>query len=401
MAHPGSPLKQWIKLHRQQSSHPNVAQGEVTADLDEESEGYTPVPTAAEPVAIDTQVRTDGTTATRKVEIELGDPAVATHISAAAGEAKKNDRGETLDALFSRFLGESSAGRGMSTSTAPVRTDGPATPSQIASQEAQETSQGNAMQALLAKLASPAVTNASVIPTYASPAPPSFPTAAYAMPPVQPHAPPGQVHARNLLSMLSPKAPPAAVNSPTNAPLVNYASHPPPALIASARPPDDKEIRRKALLDNMMAGLGGPTSQQPNHMTGGSPGVHYMSSSHQHPQPSFPPIQGLPRHVPPPQLGPASFSSYPVPPHLAGPHQMPPPGPPAWSGNVGGPPPPMHLGFNGHITGPPPAPGPQYPQAQHPQGMPQMPAHPPPMSPTKQRDAGDLLNALLGPRPPG
>lgn len=381
---PDSPLKQWIKLHRQQSSRTNMPQGE----LDEESEGYTPVPTAAEPVAIDTQVRTDGTTATRKVEIEVGDPAIATHISAAAGEAKKNDRGETLDALFSRFLGESKAGRGMS--AAPVKNDGPATQSQIATQAAQETSQGNAMQALLAKLASPAVSN--TLPTYASPAPPAFPTSTYAMPPAPNHASPGQVHARNLLSMLSPKATPATVNPPASAPSFNSSPQGYYTAQPSAPPPtrDDKEIRRKALLDNMMAGLGQPASQRPDHMTGGSTSVHYMSSQHAQPpfqpQPQPQPIQGLPsRALAPPQLGPASFSSYPVPPHLTGhPDFMPPPqGPPMWNRNVAGPPP--HAMPYGMM----PAPGPpNY-------------GPPPPLLPPKQRDAGDLLNALLGPRPSG
>ena len=394
--HAHSPLKQWIKLHRQQASRPNTIQGEALVEMDEESEGYTPVPTAAEPVAIDTQVRTDGITASRKVEIELGDPAVATHISAATGEAKKNDRGETLDALFSRFLGESTAGRGMS--SPPVRNEGPATQSEIATQAAQETSQGNAMQALLAKLASPAVPNATTLPTYASPAPPAFPTSAYAMPPAQAHASPGQVHARNLLSMLSPKATPATVTPAASAPpinfppQVNYASHP-PGSVASTR--DDKEGRRKALLDNMMAGLGQPASQQPNHMTGGSNSVHYMSS--QHAQPLYQPVQGLPSHSLPPQFGPASFPSHHhVPPHLAGHQQMPPPGPAFWNGNNGNPGIPLHPMQTVPFGMIPVPSGPHQPQTML-QGLTQPPAMPPP----KQRDAGDLLNALLGPRPPG
>ena len=438
-----SPLKQWIKLHRSQSARRDLTGG-LQPDynlVDDESDGLTPIPSAAQPVSIDTQLRSDGTTSSAKIEIEMGDPAIATHISAGAtsegiaaavSEAKKNDRGETIDSLFSRFLGESSAGRGMPAHSSSPKTSGPATESQSADQAAHATSQGNAMQALLAKLATPAAP--STLPLSAdvrSPTSQSFPNSTYALPPsssAHMQNSPSQAHARSLLSMLSPKvtsAAPASSAPPSHQgfpPQPNFASHPVvPA--QSSTSAGDKEIRRKALLDNMMAGLGPITSPTPTHAP--TSNAQYMSPQQaarsplaQAPQPMFgqssQPIAPIPQMMSGPpaypysQQRPSQLPLHNVPPHSAGPHHMPPSGtqwhmpgppspmvpfngiapPPAFSGNLPMPPQFMPTGQNqrGHsqhllnqlLAGPPPAPAPKPPQG-----------------------AGDLLNVLLGARPTG
>lgn len=434
-----SPLKQWIKLHRGQSARRDLTGG-LQADYnlaDDESDGLTPIPSAAQPVSIDTQLRSDGTTSSAKIEIEMGDPAIATHISAGAtsegiaaavSEAKKNDRGETIDSLFSRFLGESSAGRGMAAHSSSPKTSGPATESQSADQAAHATSQGNAMQALLAKLATPAATSTFV----GSPASQPLTTSAYTLSSAsaaQKQASPSQTHAQSLLSMLSPKLTPAAPASSAPAPQQgfppqpNFASHPvPPA--QSSTSASDKEVRRKALLDNMMAGLGPITSPTLTHVS--TSNAQYMSPQQaarppfaQAPQPMFgqssQPIAPIPQMIsgppayPYPQQRPPHFPVHNVPPHSAGPHHMPSSGA-HWP--MPGPPSPM-VPFNG-IAPPPAFSGNNMPMP--PQFMPTVPiqgghsqhllnqlmAGPaPPLVPKPPQGAGDLLNALLGTRPTG
>jgi hypothetical protein len=394
--------------------------------MDEESDGLTPIPTAAQPVSIDTQLRSDGTTSSAKIEIEMGDPAIATHISAGAttesltsSEAKKNDRGETIDSLFSRFLGESSAGRGMSANVSLPKTSGPATESQSADQAAHATSQGNAMQALLAKLATPAGSVNAPSMSYASP---SAQTA-------QMQTSPNQTHAQSLLSMLSPKATPAAPASTAPAaqqglpPPPNFASHPsvPAQPNTSA---DDKEVRRKALLDNMMAGLGPISSPASSHALPGPHNIQY--ASHQPVQPPFPQalqpmfgqnsqqiahvpqmISGPPTYPYPQQRPPPSLPLQNIPPHSAGPPQMHPsgahwhmPGPPSPMVPFNGIAPPP--AFTGNMPIPPQFMSPTQPQRGHSQNLlNQLLAGPPPHAAPKPQGAGDLLNVLLGSRPTG
>jgi hypothetical protein len=372
----------------------------------------------------------------------MGDPAIATHISAGATsegiaaavrEAKKNDRGETIDSLFSRFLGESSAGRGMAAHSSSPKTSGPATESQSADQAAHATSQGNAMQALLAKLATPA-TSSTLPPTanVGSPIPQPLPTSMYAVSSAsaaQMQTSPSQAHARSLLSMLSPKVTPAApaLSAPVHQqgfpPQPNFASHP-AAPAQSSTSAGDKETRRKALLDNMMAGLGPITSPTPAHAPASN--AQYMSprqAAHppfaQAPQPMFgqssqpialiPQMMSGPPVYPYPQQRPPQLPVHNVPPHSAGPHHMPPSGA-QW--RMPGPPSPM-VPFNG-IAPPPAFSGNNMPMPPH--FMPpvqnqgghsqhllnQLLAGPPPaLAPKPPQGAGDLLNVLLGTRPTG